>query len=1105
MPELRHHDVTQFSDPIAPLRTALRGRYEIERQIGQGAFATVYLARDLKHERKVAIKVINSDPTSETGELRFIREIRTVAKLQHPNILPLHDSGHVEALLYYVMPYVAGETLRDKIDRERQLPCNTACSIARDAADALAYAHAQGIIHRDIKPENILLSAGHPILADFGIARVIDLAGVRQLTRTGTGSPGTPAYMSPEQLMGEKDLDGRSDTYSLGCVLFEMLAGKPPFSGKEGFVKRFTEPPPSVASVRRDLPPWMDDVVATALARSPDDRYQTARELVEALSRESSSGPAARHRAQEGSSSLADRNQVLIGDAATVGSGEPAPRQSSLRELSNAVASWTSLQKRRFVRLTPGKARWLVAATVLSVVLAFGVLALPAGWREGMLGSPSLDQTRIAVLPFLDDSNGSDGGVTSSLHAAFDRWEGLNLVPHEDVTAAVERIGSRPRSRADARKLATELDAGWFVWGQAGSSPERNRAQLFETSSGRNVRTASLGAGIMDPDLLADVVVRLLKHSNRPLAADGGDKNTDSYPAWVSYGRAHTDLAKWNLVAAEGGFREAIRSDPSYAPAQLWLGQLLAWQRPDTPTEWGQHVTQAARFKNALSSRDLLIESALAAMGERRYPEACRNYSLLTSADSLDFVGWYGLGECQSQDRLVLPSSESSSGWHFRSGHYGAAKNYIRALTIEPGAHAILPFERLQALLPTAPTQIRTGRSADQKFFAAYPSLVADTIAFVPYPATQFATLRPGQLGSHQAGLDHATGILLEFTSDWTARAPTSVAAFEALADVLETGGHIGPDGSDGMSAMEAVRKAESLAPDAERRFALAIRTAWLRFKQGNFGAARLLADSLLRAAQRPNRDDAKALIGLAALTGKIGRTAELARISGAFVVSDIVATPAQTREVAATLFAFAALGVCSDTVSILERELDQSIASYVAENQQAQLRQDLKSRPLSMLAPCTNARSVLRVEPRGDLQLEIQTAYAKQQSRKLNALLETASADARSQRPGDLSLDYSYQLAWLRAASGDTAGAITQLDRILGALPSINRWSLREAAAAAAAGRAMVLRAELAEARGDRATASRWARAVSELWMTSDPALQPVLGRMRTLSAVSR
>src|SRR3982750_2076036 len=171
-------------DSIAPLRAALRGHYEIERELGQGAFATVYLARDLKHERKVAIKVLHADPNSEMGELRFIREIRMLARLQHPNILPLHDSGHVDSLLYYVMPFVSGETLRDRIVREKRLSPDAACTIAREVADALAYAHDQGIIHRDIKPENILLSAGHSVLADFGIAHLINVSGVRQLTGT---------------------------------------------------------------------------------------------------------------------------------------------------------------------------------------------------------------------------------------------------------------------------------------------------------------------------------------------------------------------------------------------------------------------------------------------------------------------------------------------------------------------------------------------------------------------------------------------------------------------------------------------------------------------------------------------------------------------------------------------------------------------------------------------------------------------------------------------------------------------------------------------------------------------------------------------------------
>ena len=272
-----------MTDPIGPIRSALTGRYDIEREIGEGAFATVYLARDLRHDRLVAIKVLKTDATSESGELRFLREIRVLAKLQHPNIVPLIDSGHAEAMLYYVMPYVKGESLRERILREKQLPLDAAIAIAREAADALAYAHEQGIIHRDIKPENILLSAGHPMISDFGVARAMDLAGVRQLTRTGLGTPGTPAYMSPEQLLGDREIDARSDIYSLGCVLYETLTGKPPFVGEDSLAKRFTEPPTPPSTTRRDLPAALDAIVTKALAVDPKDRYATAADFARSL------------------------------------------------------------------------------------------------------------------------------------------------------------------------------------------------------------------------------------------------------------------------------------------------------------------------------------------------------------------------------------------------------------------------------------------------------------------------------------------------------------------------------------------------------------------------------------------------------------------------------------------------------------------------------------------------------------------------------------------------------------------------------------------------------------------------------------------------------
>jgi len=210
-----------------PLRTALADGYTVDRELGHGGMAVVFLAQDLKHHRPVALKVLRPEVAAALGAERFLREVRFVAQLHHPHILPLYDSGEAAGLLYYVMPYVEGETLRDRLKRETQLPLEDALAITREVADALTYAHGHDVVHRDIKPENILLESGHALVADFGVARAITAAGGEQLTDTGI-AVGTPSYMSPEQASGESRLDGRSDTYSLGCVLYEMLTGEPP-------------------------------------------------------------------------------------------------------------------------------------------------------------------------------------------------------------------------------------------------------------------------------------------------------------------------------------------------------------------------------------------------------------------------------------------------------------------------------------------------------------------------------------------------------------------------------------------------------------------------------------------------------------------------------------------------------------------------------------------------------------------------------------------------------------------------------------------------------------------------------------------------------------
>ncbi|MHC4107209.1 MAG: protein kinase domain-containing protein [Planctomycetota bacterium] len=268
------------------LQAALADRYRIERELGRGGMATVYLAEDLKHERKVALKVLRSELAAALGKERFLREITTTANLRHPHILPLYDSGEAGDFLYYVMPWVEGESLRERLDREKQLPVDDALAIARDVADALGYAHARGVVHRDVKPENILLDGGHAVVADFGIARALSAAGADRLTQTGV-SIGTPTYMSPEQAAGDAELDGRSDLYSLGCVLYEMLGGQPPFTGPTAeTVSRqhlIAEAAP-ITNLRPTVPARVAGALARTLTKNPADRFNPAAQFVEALS-----------------------------------------------------------------------------------------------------------------------------------------------------------------------------------------------------------------------------------------------------------------------------------------------------------------------------------------------------------------------------------------------------------------------------------------------------------------------------------------------------------------------------------------------------------------------------------------------------------------------------------------------------------------------------------------------------------------------------------------------------------------------------------------------------------------------------------------------------
>ena len=417
----------------ARLQSALIDRYRIERELGRGGFAVVYLAHDLRHDRAVALKVLHDEVAADLGSERFEREIRFAARLQHPHILGVFDSGSAEGRLWFTMPFIEGETLRDRLQRERQLPLADALAIAREVADALHYAHQHGVIHRDIKPENVLLSGRHAVVADFGIARA--LGGSASLTRTGM-SVGSPGYMSPEQATGEKELDARSDVYALGCVLYETLAGEGPFDAPtaQGRVARsLTETPRPIHTVRPAVSEALDAVLATALAKVPADRFATAEAFADALAGVTSP-------------------TVSPGAKGTAAHG--IARRSSMR---------------------------LTVAAVLLLALAGGALT----WRS--FRSRASDKS-VAVLPFESAGTADDAafaeGITEEVRGK------LTSVPGLRVTARTSSNHYRG-SHKTPREIGGELGVSYILtgtvrWaaGPAGERRVRVTPELINTKSG---------------------------------------------------------------------------------------------------------------------------------------------------------------------------------------------------------------------------------------------------------------------------------------------------------------------------------------------------------------------------------------------------------------------------------------------------------------------------------------------------------------------------------------------------------------------------------------------------------------------------------------------
>jgi serine/threonine-protein kinase len=567
------------------------------------------------------VKVLHADLAAALGPERFQREIRFAARLQHPHILTVLDSGEAAGRLWFTMPYVEGESLRDRLRRERPLPLPDAVRILRQAAAALDYAHRQGVVHRDIKPENILLTRdGDALVADFGIARALSDAG-ESLTQTGL-TLGTPAYMSPEQASGATELDGRSDIYSLGCVAYEMLAGEPPFTGPSPqavIAKRFSETPLPLRSRRPDIPEHLGRAVDRALAREPGDRFATAADLVRSLD----------------------------------DSPSPAP---SRRWRSGRVA----------------------LAIGLLLASGFGARALLPGSGHARAGS----RTTVAVLPF--SVRGNPGlaymreGMVELLSTKLDGAGDLRAVDARALLSAVRGGAAEELGPEDGRDVAARFNAGRFVLGtvlQLGDSL-RLSAALYD---GDGSRRAGAETVVKETDISrgVDDIARLLLGGMSRTPADRltslGAVTTASYPALRAYLAGQQAFRGFQLDSAIVAFRRATDLDSTFALAWYRLATAAVWTDQESSL-WYEAMDQAVRHAERLSGRDRALLQAQHTWRQGRVIEAERQYQAITAAHPDDQEAWFWLGDVRLHTNFLNGRGIAESETPFR-----------RALTLDPG------------------------------------------------------------------------------------------------------------------------------------------------------------------------------------------------------------------------------------------------------------------------------------------------------------------------------------------------------------------------------------------------------------------------------------
>ena len=1039
--------------PSTPL---FAGRYYIESELGNGATATVHRARDTLGGATLAIKILKAELAHSIGADRFLREVRFTQGLHHPHIAEVIDSGDVDGQLYYVLPYMEGGTLRSRLLRDKQLPVEDAVAIACTIARALDYAHTQGVIHRDVKPENILFTGGEARLADFGIARAVEKAIDESTTSTGLVR-GTPAYMSPEQASGSRDYDGRSDVYSLACVLYEMLAGMPAFIGPTAesiIAQRFAHRPREIRVYRPAAPPPLEAVVAKALELSAADRYATAAAfadaLTEAMARHAGQGYGTTTSAPPNGRAAVARRTALIGAAVvTVG-----------------VVAWIAIRPR-------------VQASAVA----------------------RADTTTIALFAVSGADSLTARRVSESLRDALARWRGVTIA---DPTGATPADSRKPLSASigDAAAASIATGAGRFIRGQLASEGTgwRIQATLYDARQRRPLQSAmaSLG-GSLDS---ADSALRELADSLLLRGISKADATSSMLPAVQLYARGRRALDQWKLGQADSLLAAALEFDPRFGRASLWLAQLRSW-RLDPTTTW-KSAAERSITDTTLTPYEARLAGALVAMAQGQFAHACAIYEEIRSVNDRDPAAWYGLGQCRHRDKLVVADPRSPSRWRFRSSYHQAALAYARALELSLGVNQSCEtdvVDRMGRLLFTNRPLLRSGvaPAPDTTTFLAYPAWQGDSLAFVPYPRSWFAA---GRVQSDPVAKDaasaHARQTFGEIARSWSASAPRCAGAKEAVARWLEM--------NSDPAAADTLVVARQLAPgDAAYQLRLAAEEVFVRVAlevkglRAGIATALTLADSVLAANPNASGKQAAILASLAALTGRCEAAGTLLRQSTTPSTATLYNVPVSVMSAVDSLTVLAALGCTPLTNNpAIDRILTGVRAATPNPKQQTLLEYSLLGRAVSMSFPLDSAAVSRLADASGDYLLRAEAAVVRHDAATARAILKERGQVRGPPAEAVVTPDALYPETRVRLALGDTTAARDWL------YPALSRAALvsglDDPIGVAALVRCLGIGAELARAHGELELSRRWAHTVSLLWRHSDSALRPDVGRMSRL-----